>query len=211
MNARTADFRNLRTGHGDTNQLRTSMTHSGFSVAVMPRGKYDQTFIAEVIFKLTGVLLIPAGGIVLLVPEIALGPALLPVQVGLLAAFIFIGVALHRRADRGFRRKIYVDSVRDEVRTGTLNIAGHFHLLETYPLKEIDSFFIVRSKDSVTPARLKMRLKTGARTISLLEGSEDTLVRILERTTIALRPPQKPSNRKFKTTKTGTFIRMTFG
>ncbi len=210
MNVNAAGLWSNWTGGDDLPQLRTSMTHSGFSVSAVPQQKYDRTFLAEMFFKLVGVLLIPAGGIALLVPDIVNGPAELPVQLGLLASFIFIGVALHRRADRGFRRKVYVDSVREEVRIGTANVAGQFHLVATFPLAKIDSFFIVRAKTPSDPCYLKMRLKSGARTINLFTGSEDTLIRILERTTFALRPPEKTGKRRFKTTKTGAFIRMAF-
>ncbi len=199
-----------QTGGDAFQQLRTCMTHYGFSVSVVPPCKYDRTFLSEMLFKLAGVLFIPAGGIALLVPGLIHGPAQLPVQLGLLASFIFIGVALHRRADRGFRRKVYVDSTREEVRIGTANVAGQFYQTAVYPLTKIDSFFIVRAKTPTAPSCLKMRLKSGARTISLFEGAENTLIRILERITVTLRPPQKTGNRRFKTTMTGAFIRMAF-
>lgn len=209
MNALTGEIFSSSVARDQKNRLRTHVTHSGFSITVEPRAKYDPTFLAEMFFKLVGVLFIPAGGIVLFLPRLVDGPAFVATQIGLLAAFIFVGVAIHRRADRGFRRKIYVDSAKGEVRTGTLNVSENFHLLATYTVANIDSFFIVRSKDTVTPAKLKMRLKVGAQTIPLVEGSESSLVPILERITLALSPPAMRS-RRYKTKPNGDFIRMTF-
>ena len=210
MNALAADVWNGRSNSNEQVKLRTTMTHSGFSVAVVPKSKYDQTYIAEVILKLVGVLLIPLGGLSLFLPEIVDGTAYIATQLAMLSAFVFVGVAVHRKANRGFRRKIYVDSVRDEIRTGTVNLAGDFHEVATYPMSKVESFFIVRSKNMSTPARLKMRLKLGAQTISLLEGPEATCVKILERISVIMNPP-KSNQRSFITKKTGAFIRMTFG
>jgi hypothetical protein len=210
MNALTADAWGGRSKDDEQVKLRTNMTHSGFSVEVLAKSKYDQSYVAEVILKLVGVLLIPLGGLVLFLPEIVDGTAYVATQLALLSAFVFVGVAVHRKANKGFRRKIYVDSVRDEVRTGTVNLAGDFHEVAAYPMSKIESFFIVRSKNVGTPARLKMRLKTGAQTIGLVEGSEATCVKILERISVIMNPP-KSNQRSFITKKTGAFIRMTFG
>lgn len=210
MNALATEVWGGRSKGDDQAKLFTSMTHSGFSVAVVPSARYDQTFMAEVILKLVGVLLIPLGGLVLFLPEIVDGTAYVMTQLAMLTAFVFVGVAVHRKANRGFRRKIYVDSVRDEIRTGTVNLAGDFHEVAAYPMSKVESFFIVRSKTPGTPAKLKMRLKIGAQTIGLLEGPEAACVKILERISVIMNPP-KTNHRSFITKRTGAFIRMTFG
>ena len=198
----------------DSLQLRLIVTHSGFNIASVPTSKYNQAFLAEFLFKTAGALLIPASGIVLFLPllflpNIADGAAFWGAQVGMLTAFIFVGVALHRWANKGFRQRIHVDATRGEVRIGTLNIDGDFHLRATYPVSEIESFFIVRSGGSALPAKLKMRLKTGTQLINVVEGPERSLVPILERITLTLRPP-KMRNRRVRTKTTGRFIRMSF-
>ncbi|WP_413719322.1 hypothetical protein [Silicimonas sp. MF1-12-2] len=198
----------------DSLQLRVNVTNSGFNVAAMPTSRYDRAFLLEFLFKLTGVLFIPAGGIFLFLPMMFLpsttnGTALWTSQVALLAAFIFVGVALHRWANKGFRQRIQVDAARSEIRIGTVNIEGDFHLRATYAVSDIESFFIIRSGDAALPAKLKMRLKTGTQTISVVEGPEKSLVPILERITLTLRPP-KMKNRRVRTQTTGRFIRMSF-
>lgn len=144
----------------------------------------------------------------LFLPAIA-GTALWGGQIGLLSAFVFVGVALHRFANRGFRQKIEVDATRNEVRIGTVNLEGDFHLRATYPVSRIESFFIVRSPNAEGTARLKMRLKTGTQAVVVIEGTERVLVPILERITLTLRPP-KMRNRRVRTQTTGRFIRMSF-
>lgn len=210
MNALAADVWGGRSKSVDQVKLRTSITHSGFSVTAVPKSKYDQTYLAEVILKLVGVLLIPLGGLALFLPEIVDGTAYIATQLAMLSAFVFVGVAVHRKANRGFRKKVYVDSVRDEIRTGTVNLSGDFHEMAAYPMSKVESFFVVRSKDIATPAKLKMRLKVGARTIGLLEGPKPVCVKILEQVSVIMNPP-KSNHRSFITKKTGAFIRMTFG
>lgn len=213
MNALVGEFWDAARGSRDSGQIRMNVTHSGFAVACVPTSKYDHTFWVEFLLKLAGVFLIPAGGIVMFLPMLFLpaiaGTALWGGQIGLLSAFVFVGVALHRFANRGFRQKIEVDATRNEVRIGTVNLEGDFHLRATYPVSRIESFFIVRSPNAEGTARLKMRLKTGTQAVVVIEGTERVLVPILERITLTLRPP-KMRNRRVRTQTTGRFIRMSF-
>lgn len=191
-------------------QLRVNVTNSGFEISEMATSKYDQAFFAETLTKLIGVLMIPAGGIVLFLPKIAASNVFLFTHIAILAAFVLVGVSVHRYADRGFRRRVQVDTTRREVRIGTVNLDGDFHLRSTYVVNDIESFFIIRSKDTRTPAKLHMRLKSGTHTVGIVEGSERALMPILERITLGLQPPQM-RNRRVRTKTTGKFIRMTIG
>lgn len=198
----------------DAVQLRVNVSQYGFAIAAVPKSKYNHYFLAEVFFKLAGVLLIPAGGVALYLPVILQtgltnGALTWAMQFGLLAAFVVLGVALHRWANKGFLPRVQVDSARSEVRTGTVNIDGAFTLRATHAVSEIESFFILRSSNPVIPAKLNMRLKNGAQTIIVAEGNEASLLPILERITMTLRPPRM-QNRNMRTKTTGRFIRMTF-
>lgn len=190
-------------------QLRVNETSSGFSILETQKSMSDPTYIAEMAFKLAGVLIIPAGGIVMFLPLIVAGPAGLISHVSMLAAFVFVGVSLHRWADKGFRRKVQFNIARQEMCIGTLNANGNFHQQSVYSVDKIESFFIVRSKDRGTPASLQMRLKAGAKTMRVFDGPEGALVPILERITLAFRPPQQ-SNRRIQTKTNGRFIRVSF-
>jgi hypothetical protein len=190
--------------------LRISESASGFSIVEGSKATGDPAYVAEIGFKLAGILIIPAGGIVMLLPQMVAGPAGLVTHTGMLAAFVFIGVALHRWADKGFTRKIQVNVPRQEVVVGTLNIEGDFHKKMTFPADAIESFFIVRSRDGYSKAKLQMRLKMGAETVGILEGAEKSLIPILERIALGLRPPQQ-SNRRIQTKTNGQFIRVSFG
>lgn len=214
MNALAGELFGSTKRSRDTLQIRMTVTHSGLNVASVPRSKRDQAFWLEFLFKVVGALLIPAGGIVMLLPTLLLPGAehstlFLAGQFGLLAAFIFVGVALHRWAGKGFRPKVEVDATRSEVRLGTVNADGDFHLRATYPVSQIESFFIIRSANPSGASKLKMRLKTGTQTVSVVEGPEASLIPILERITLTLRPPQM-KNRRVRTKTTGRFIRMSF-
>ena len=191
-------------------QLRVFTTQNGFSISVVPRSGHDATYFAEAVYKVIGTMLIPAGGIVLVLPKVADGSAQLIIQALLLLGFVTAGVGLHRWADKGFRRKIEVDALRNEVRIGTVNCDNKFNVLEHHPVKTIESFFIVRSSNADVPSKLKMRLKAGSKTYVVAEGSERQLVPILERITMTLKPPQM-KGRRVKTMTTGQFIRASFG
>lgn len=214
MNAFVGDLFGSAGASREPVQLRVNVTNSGFNVATIPASGRDRAFWLEFHFKIIGALLIPAGGIVMFLPGLYLpgtlgNTAVWSGQFGLLASFVLVGVALHRWAGRGFRPKIQVDAMRSEVRLGTVNTDGDFCLRETYPVSQIESFFIIRQKNPALPAKLKMRLKTGVQTINVVEGPEAALIPILERITLTLRPP-KMKNRRVRTKTTGRFIRMTF-
>ncbi|MDD9976740.1 MAG: hypothetical protein OXQ30_03245, partial [Boseongicola sp.] len=146
---------------------------------------------------------------VLFLPEVVSGAGQTIVQAAMMIAFVLVGFALYRHADKGFRTKIQIDSSNREIRLGTQNAKGRFHLTHTYPVDDVESVFIARSKDTRTKAALKMRVKSGGQTLKLVEGSEAALTPILERVVLSLRPPQM-RNRKVVTKATGGFIRMSF-
>ena len=199
--------------HASSNRskrLRMSESHSGLSVTEFSKKQNDSAYYMEMAFKLVGVLLIPAGGIVMFLPQIVAGHASSVTQVAMLAAFVFCGVALHRWADKGFRRRIHINPTRRELCIGTLNADNRFCRRSSYGADLIESFFIVRSKDPKTPAKLTMRLKAGARSICLFEGSEAALVPVLERISKVMQPPQQ-RNRRVRTQANGGFIRVSFG
>lgn len=215
MNALVDNFIGSNALFGNPHRLRVNVTHSGFSIASAPTSKFNLAFLAEVAFKLAGVFLIPVGGVILFLqalfaPQMAGEPFIWVGQVGLLAAFIFVGVALHRWANKGFFQRVQVDAIREEVRIGTVNVAGDVQVRATYPVSQVESFFIIRSSDRGSPAKLQMRLKTGAKTVRIAEGTEEALLPILERITLTLKPP-KMKNRRIQTKTTGRFIRMSFG
>ena len=214
MNAFVGEYWKSGGKSREAKQLRVTVTHSGLNVATVPMVKYHHAYIAEHFFKFAGALLLPAGGVALLLPLLILpnGVSLAVFwtsQLGLLAAFVCLGISLHRWANKGFLPKIQVDATRKEVRIGTVNIAGDFHLRSIYPVSDIESFFIVRSGNSSVPAKLKIRLKNAPHTVCVAEASEAALVPILERITLTLRPPAM-RNRRVRTKITGQFIRASF-
>lgn len=190
-------------------RLRVVTTRNGFDVVFASRNGRDIAHYGEAAFKILGTMLIPAGGMALILPTIVEGTAQLAVQASFLMAFVLTGIALHRWADKGFRRRIQVDGVRGEVRIGTVNSENKFSLVESYPVSDIESFFIVRATASDAPCRLKMRLKVGSGAKEIVRGPERALVPVLERITGTLRPP-KMRGRRVQTKTTGQFIRATF-
>lgn len=194
MNALVDNFIGSNALSRNPHRLRVNVTHSGFSIASSPTSKFNLAFLAEVAFKLAGLLLIPVGGVILFLqalfaPQMAGEPYYWHGQVGLLAAFVFVGVALHRRANKGFLPRVHVNAIREEVRIGTVNVAGDVQVRATYPFSQVESFFIIRSSDRGSPAKLQMRLKTGAKTVRIAEGTKEALLPILERITLTLKPP----------------------
>ena len=97
-----------------------------------------------------------------------------------------------------------------QVRIGTVNVAGDVQIRATYPVSQVESFFIIRSSDRGSPAKLQMRLKTGKKTVRIAEGTEKVLLPIIERIILALKPPRM-KNRRVQTKTTDRFIRMSFG
>ena len=215
MNALVDNFIGSNALSRDPYPLRVNVKHSGFSIASAPTSKFNLTFLAEVAFKLAGVLLIPVGGLILFLealfaPQMVGEPFFWVRHVGLLAAFVFVGVSLHRWANKGFLQRVQVDTIREEIRIGTVNVAGKMQVLATYPVSQIESFFIIRSSDGGSPAKLQMRLKTGAKKVRIAEGTEKALLPILERILLTLKPPNM-KNRRVQTNASGRFIRMSFG
>ena len=210
MNALNEEFWS-ETSTRTASSLRVWDSHWGFNVSEKKKRKTDPNILWEFAIKLVGMMMIPASGIVLFLPGMTTPTGgVIAVQAGMLFAFLAVGFSLHRYADKGFRGKFQVDSARGEIRIGTLNAKDRFSLRTVIKVKDIESIFIVRSKDLGKSAQLRVRMKSGAQTIRLTEGSEKTLVPILERMIITLRP-QPNNRRRVRTKTTGRFIRASFG
>ena len=191
-------------------RLRMRETHTGISITEDSGGWTDRAELMEIVFKLVGVLLLPAGGIVMFLPNMLAGHTSLIVPVSMLSAFVFLGVSIHRWANKGFKPKLHVNPTRREVVIGTQNMEGQFHKRRAFSADAIESFFIARSKDRKTPAKLKMRLATGGQSLAVLEGPEKSLIPILERISQLMQPPAK-RNQRIRTKANGDFIRVDFG
>ena len=211
MNALAEDFWHTETTQAAASKLRVWDAHWGFNVSEKKKRKNDQSTLWELGIKLVGMMMIPAAGIVLFLPGInASTNSVVIAQAAMLFAFLAVGFGLHRYADRGFRTKFQVDSARGELRIGTLNAKDRFFVRTSLKVANIESVFIVRSKEPGKPAQLRVRMKTGTSTVPLAEGSERALVPILERMIVTLQPP-RANKRRVRTMTTGKFIRASFG
>lgn len=211
MNALAEDFWNANTARTAASKLRVWESHWGFNVSEKKKRTNDQSILSELAIKLVGMMMIPAAGIVLFLPGIqSQSNGVVVVQAAMLLAFLAVGFGLHRYADRGFRMKFQVDSARSEIRVGTLNAKDGFYIRTILKVDDIESVFIVRSKEPSKPAQLRVRMKAGTQTVPLAEGSEHSLVPILERIIVTLQPT-RGRNRRVRTKMTGQFIRASFG
>lgn len=211
MNALAEDFWNTNTTKTAASKLRVWESHWGFNVSEKKKRKNDQSTLWELGIKLVGMMMIPAAGIVLFLPGLSSPTtSVIIVQGAMLFAFLAVGFGLHRYADRGFRMKFQVDSASGELRIGTLNAKDRFFVRTILKVSEIESVFIVRSKEPTKPAQLRVRMKRGTGTVPLAEGSERSLVPILERIINTLQPP-RATKRRVRTMTTGQFIRASFG
>ncbi len=211
MNALAEDFWNTETAQTTASKLRVWDAHWGFNVSEKKKRKNDKSTLWELGIKLVGMMMIPAAGIILFLPGLQVSTtSVVVVQAAMLFAFLAVGFGLHRYADRGFRTKFQVDSARGELRIGTLNAKDRFFVRTILSVTNIESVFIVRSKEPGKPAQLRVRMKTGTTTVPLAEGSERTLVPILERMIVTLQPP-RANKRRVRTMTTGKFIRASFG
>lgn len=211
MNALAEDFWTSNTTKTAATKLRVWDSHWGFNVSEKKKRKNDQNTLWEFGIKLVGMMMIPAAGIVLFLPGMTSpSTGVIAMQAAMLFAFLAVGFGIHRYADRGFRMKFQVDSARGELRIGTLNAKDRFCVRTILKVAEIESVFIVRSKEPGKPAQLRVRMKTGTHTVPLAEGSEHSLVPILERIIVTLQPP-RANKRRVRTKTTGRFIRASFG
>lgn len=197
-------------GPKHNSKIRRWESHAGYNIAEKSSGFRDPRTLAELAGKVMGMLMIPASGIVLILPNMLTGTSPSMGEAALLFAFVITGFALHRHADRGFRRKIQFDPSARVVRIGTLNEKERFFETMTFSADQVESLYIVRSKAPGVPARLMMRIKPGAKTVQLLEAPEKTLVPILVSATETMQPPTK-NMRRVKTVPTGRFIRVSLG
>ena len=211
MNALAEDFWNTNATKTAATKLRIWDSHWGFNVSEKKKRRNDPSTHWELAIKLVGMMMIPAAGIVLFLPGLT-NPTtgVVAVQGAMLFAFLAVGFGLHRYADRGFRMKFQVDSARGELRIGTLNAKDRFCVRTVLKVADIESVFIVRSKQPGKPAQLRVRMKTGTSTVQLAEGSERSLVPVLERIIVTLQPPRS-TKRRVRTMTTGKFIRASFG
>ena len=211
MNALAEDFWNTNAAQTAASKLRIWESHWGFNVSEKRKRKNDQSILWELAIKLTGMMMIPAAGIILFLPGMT-SPTngVVAIQAAMLIAFLAVGFGLHRYADRGFRMKFQVDSARGEVRIGTLNAKDRCCVRTNLKVADNESVYIVRSKQPPKPAQLRVRLKAGTQSVPLDEGTVHPLVPILERFILTLEPPRS-RNRRVRTKTTGRFIRASFG
>ena len=151
----------------------------------------------------------PAAGILIFLPNVEQSGGFVASQMAMVLSCVFVGFALHRYADRGFRKKIQIDPSSGEIRIGTINQKERFHLKVSYPLERLESLFIVRSYTPGIPSKLMMRMKQGDQSVVLVTGTETRLVPILERASMFLRPKASAQGR-VRTKRDGRFLRVAF-
>lgn len=165
-------------------------THWGF-IARQDLDVFDR--VMEAALKVVGLGLVPVGAGLMFVHGSQGVFGLIFADVGLPIAFILIGLALFLHASRGFRKEIQVDALNREVRLGVANAGGSFRCRRSFQARDIDSAFLLRSRQTGRPSVLNLRLRKTPRPIVLLEAPEKALQPIFERTAEALK--KRPARR----------------
>lgn len=104
------------------------------------------------------------------------------------------GVAFYWMASRGLRSELEVDLTRRELRVVNRNSRGHRRLQTRIGMRDIESAFLRRVKDSDEPALLMVRLRRGTAPLELAAGSEVELMDLQQR----LKSDVKPVSEKLE-------------
>ncbi len=159
---------------------------------------------AETILKFTGMGLFPLVGALLAfsapVPE-TFG---FDGQVSMFFCFALVGTGLYAHASRGLRNALEVDTSHAVFRLGTENIKGDFSESAKFRFMDVESIFLMREHAGGSMASLQLRRRGTSRPVFIMSGPEHTLVRVLERTTGAVRRQKGLGRVRTKTT--GRFV-----
>lgn len=91
-----------------------------------------------------------------------------------------IGLYFFSWGSRGLVSELHIDTSRHEIRLGSRNSNGIFHLEKCFPFDEIISVFIRRSRNSNDLVSLSIRLISEPEPQKIMRGTERSLYPILE-------------------------------
>ncbi len=174
------------------NRVSIRETHWGFIVSDALR-RLDQV---EFFMKLLGVMVVLATGALLLLGT-AESSFIFWARVLLFLVVLVLALATYLYADRGLRPAMQVDPVRKEFRLGTVNRKGLFTLREQFPIADIESVFLLRSRKGHSMARLHLRPKGPRGIVFVMQATEDELTPVLERivSTVHVQDQRRKSRR----------------
>ena len=164
--------------------------------------------LAETVIRSFGLLIILGGGALTLFVSVSNQNNSMLFSLGMAMAFILVGFSTYRYANNGFRAELRIDSRFGEVRLGSVNSSGDFTAKRVSRKSDIESFFVMRSKQG--KAKLCMRMRNNSQRVDLFEGPEKELVPALERIVEALFA-QKGKAGRVRTKVTNRFIHASFG
>jgi hypothetical protein len=179
-------------------------TDTGYAVREIPKRR-DYDAILETVLRFTGVvmLLMAAGQWVL--PGVLFGADMMPTRLGLTSVLGMTGFVFFWLAARGLKTQMEVDPKERQIRLVYLNSRGHTRPQKTFGMRDLESFYVKRTKNPMEPAALYLRLR-GTQEVRVVSGTEYDLTRLHERMCgdlqpakrrAAMRPaPEKPAPEK---------------
>lgn len=178
-NARPTDF-------GPTLSVRETL---GGYILSEPNGTLDLDLLAEAIMKFFGLVMILSAGAVWLLPNAAINGDPLIVKLAMTAAFMLTGLAIFSYGNRGFYNEIHINIARRELCLATRNAQGKTRITRRIPMREIESCFIRREKNTGAASQLYLRLRTHSQPLFLTKAPEQVLGAVHERLSRDIRGP----------------------
>lgn len=192
----------------DTNPSALVFRQTHWGIAVTDGLGPQNVALLEFLAKSLALLLPLAGTTTVIMGQsLSSEPPLL--RLAMILLFAMVGLGLYSYSARGFVREVQIDESRQQIRTGSRTASGRKFSERTYPINDIASVFIRRSKNKKTLVTLNLRLKSDPHNVRLLRGPESALVPVLEYI-VATHRKSKQAGGRPRTRTTGRFIHADF-
>ena len=135
--------------------------------------------LLELAMKIVAFVCLSIAALLLILGDLA-GLAAVEARLGLSGSLGLLGFLLYVWASRGLISELHIDSTRFEIRLGSRDGHGHFHLDRVFPFDEIVSVFIRRSRNADAIVSLYVKTLSDKAPLKIVRGTERSLVPILE-------------------------------
>ncbi len=169
--------------------IKIRETANGYAVHEVSR-QFDLDATLETVLRYSGLAILLAAGALWVIPSNILGTDLMQAKLGLSIALILTGFVFYWLAARGLKTQMCVDSKNRRIVLAYLNNRGRTRHQKTFTMRDLESFYIKRTKNPLEPASLHLRLR-GVGEIKVASGSEEELNALHERMCADLQPARR--------------------
>ena len=166
-----------------------SDTATGYAVQQNSK-RFDFDACLELVLRFSGLAMLVVAGGQWFLPMALPGSEAVPAKLGFSVVLAITGFVFSWLGARGLKTQMQVDVSDRRIRLVYVNGRGNTRPQKTLTMRDIESFYVKRTKNPLEPATLYLRLRGGGQQ-RVAVGSEDELSALHERMCGELKPVRR--------------------